>query len=64
MQCNTRYSFFALLMKVFLPCFLWGAGTAIGEIPPYAVSRAAKLAGGVDEVGYVCVLHILTVFLF
>jgi hypothetical protein len=24
---------------------LWGAGTAIGEIPPYALSRAARLAG-------------------
>ena len=32
-------------MKV-LPVFIcWGAGTAIGEIPPYAVSYAAKLAG-------------------
>ena len=25
--------------------FLWGSGTAIGEIPPYAISRAAAEAG-------------------
>ncbi|KNC52354.1 transmembrane protein 49, partial [Thecamonas trahens ATCC 50062] len=31
------------------PCLLWGAGTAIGEIPPYAVSRAARLAGEANE---------------
>eukprot|EP01119_Soliformovum_irregulare_P021982 TRINITY_DN7419_c0_g1_i1.p1 TRINITY_DN7419_c0_g1~~TRINITY_DN7419_c0_g1_i1.p1 ORF type:complete len:490 (-),score=111.01 TRINITY_DN7419_c0_g1_i1:40-1455(-) len=38
-------SFFSIFAKVFLPAMLWGAGTAIGEIPPYAVSRAASLAG-------------------
>ena len=30
------------LMPVY---FLWGSGTAIGEIPPYAISRAAAEAG-------------------
>jgi hypothetical protein len=39
----TAVTFAGLLLKVFLPSFLWGAGTAIGEIPPYAVSRAARL---------------------
>jgi len=34
-----------IFAKVFWACFLWGSGTAIGEIPPYAVSRAAALAG-------------------
>lgn len=24
---------------------IWGAGTAIGELPPYFVTRAAKRAG-------------------
>jgi membrane protein YqaA with SNARE-associated domain len=38
-------SFGQVLLKVLLPCMLWGAGTAIGEIPPYAISRAARLAG-------------------
>ena len=31
--------------RVFLPAMLWGAGTAMGEIPPYAISRSAMLAG-------------------
>jgi vacuole membrane protein 1 len=41
----TKPSFVAILLKVYPACVLWGIGTAIGEIPPYAVSRAAKLAG-------------------
>lgn len=28
-------------LKVYPACLLWGIGTAIGEIPPYALSRAA-----------------------
>jgi len=31
--------------KVWPQCFLWGLGTAIGELPPYLVSKAARLAG-------------------
>ncbi|CAM9649253.1 unnamed protein product, partial [Phaeothamnion confervicola] len=38
-------TFWRTFWKVYPACFLWGAGTAIGEIPPYAVSYAAKLAG-------------------
>jgi hypothetical protein len=38
-------SFLAIAMRTMIPCFLWGTGTALGEIPPYAVARAAKLAG-------------------
>ena len=41
-------TFSAIFRKVFWPCFLWGTGTALGEIPPYALSRAAKLAGKRD----------------
>ena len=26
--------------------FCWGAGTAIGELPPYFMARAARLSGG------------------
>lgn len=28
-----------------LEAFFWGAGTAIGELPPYFVARAARRAG-------------------
>ncbi|KEG11876.1 hypothetical protein DQ04_02191080 [Trypanosoma grayi] len=35
----------ARLLKVIPACVLWGAGTAIGEIPPYALSYAAALQG-------------------
>ena len=42
-------SFFTIYMAVILEGFLWGAGTAIGEMPPYFVARAASAAGGVDE---------------
>lgn len=38
-------SFFGILYKVAFASFLWGAGTALGELPPYFVSRAAKLSG-------------------
>jgi len=31
--------------KVAPECILWGIGTAIGEIPPYALCYSAKLAG-------------------
>jgi len=38
-------TFLQLWTKVVLPAFLWGLGTAIGEIPPYALSYSAALAG-------------------
>ena len=31
--------------SVIIEAFLWGLGTAIGELPPYFVARAASLAG-------------------
>ncbi|KAK9815151.1 hypothetical protein WJX73_008909 [Symbiochloris irregularis] len=34
-----------IFLKVFWSSFLWGAGTAIGEIPPYAFSYHARQAG-------------------
>jgi len=34
-----------------LPALLFGAGTAIGELPPYFVGRAAALSGMAEEVG-------------
>ena len=41
---SSTVTFWGLFFKVFWPCFLWGSGTAIGEIPPYAVSLAAVRA--------------------
>lgn len=38
-------TFFELWQLIALEAFLWGAGTAIGELPPYFVARAARLAG-------------------
>ena len=34
-------SFFDILLSVQIESFLWGLGTAIGELPPYYVARAA-----------------------
>jgi len=34
---------------VIIEAFLWGLGTAIGELPPYYVARAASLAGRKHE---------------
>ena len=30
-------------------CLFWGIGTAIGELPPYFVARAARLAGRLED---------------
>eukprot|EP01100_Stratorugosa_tubuloviscum_P005748 TRINITY_DN2552_c0_g1_i1.p1 TRINITY_DN2552_c0_g1~~TRINITY_DN2552_c0_g1_i1.p1 ORF type:complete len:426 (+),score=172.46 TRINITY_DN2552_c0_g1_i1:47-1279(+) len=38
-------SLWQILRLVQLEAFLWGFGTAIGELPPYFVARAARLAG-------------------
>lgn len=48
-QGTTPVAFFEIFKKVAWPCFLWGTGTALGEIPPYAISRAAKMAGETNE---------------
>ena len=34
-----------ILAKVRIEAFCWGAGTAIGELPPYFMARAARLSG-------------------
>jgi len=34
-----------IMSKVRLEAFMWGAGTAIGELPPYFMARAARLSG-------------------
>ncbi|XP_037914302.1 vacuole membrane protein 1-like isoform X2 [Hermetia illucens] len=35
----------SIMSKVRLEAFLWGAGTALGELPPYFMARAARLSG-------------------
>lgn len=42
-------SFMDCVLVVMIPAMLWGGGTAAGEIPPYAISRAAALSGKKDE---------------
>jgi len=39
-------AFWDVYLRAWIPAVLWGAGTAMGEVPPYAVSRAHMLAGG------------------
>lgn len=41
--------FLTIYKAVILEAFLWGLGTAIGELPPYFVARAAAEAGGTSE---------------
>ncbi|KAK1380047.1 Vacuole membrane protein KMS1 [Heracleum sosnowskyi] len=36
----------SILPQVQLEAILWGIGTALGELPPYFISRAASLSGG------------------
>ncbi|KAK4257939.1 hypothetical protein QN277_007461 [Acacia crassicarpa] len=38
-----------ILPQVQMEAILWGAGTAIGELPPYFISRAARESGRVLE---------------
>lgn len=42
-------SLWTILSAVQLEAVLWGLGTAIGELPPYFISRAARAAGKVDQ---------------
>ncbi|GMS90319.1 hypothetical protein PENTCL1PPCAC_12494 [Pristionchus entomophagus] len=34
-----------IVAKIRVEAFLWGVGTAIGELPPYFMARAARLSG-------------------
>lgn len=42
---SQELTFAGIMLKVLVPFWLWGLGTAIGEIPPYAISFAAASAG-------------------
>ncbi|KAJ2413989.1 hypothetical protein GGF41_005860, partial [Coemansia sp. RSA 2531] len=53
-QCGTSTAaaspatFSAILSMVIFESLCWGAGTAIGELPPYFIARAASAAGQGD----------------
>lgn len=36
---------FKIMSKVRLEAFMWGMGTALGELPPYFMAKAARLSG-------------------
>ncbi|XP_014672330.1 PREDICTED: vacuole membrane protein 1-like isoform X2 [Priapulus caudatus] len=42
-------SMWAIMSKVRLEAFMWGAGTALGELPPYFMARAAQLSGTEED---------------
>lgn len=42
-------SLWTIMSKVRLEAFMWGAGTAIGELPPYFMARTSRLSGQIDE---------------
>lgn len=42
---DSGVGFAAIAAKVAWPAFLWGVGTAVGELPPYFVARAAARVG-------------------
>mmetsp|Transcript_10404 Transcript_10404/g.24931 ORF Transcript_10404/g.24931 Transcript_10404/m.24931 type:complete len:501 (+) Transcript_10404:2-1504(+) len=46
---DSTVTMFRLWLCVTVPCMLWGVGTAMGELPPYAVSKTARLAGNSDS---------------
>ncbi|ELP88252.1 transmembrane protein, putative [Entamoeba invadens IP1] len=42
---NPIPSFFQIFCRVAIPCFIWGVGTAFGEIPPYFIAYTSAQAG-------------------
>ncbi|GAB4843411.1 meiotic spindle pole body protein Kms1 [Ancistrocladus abbreviatus] len=42
---GSRIPLSSILPQVQLEAILWGVGTALGELPPYFISRAARLSG-------------------
>ncbi|KAI1295426.1 Vacuole membrane protein 1 [Halotydeus destructor] len=42
-------SLWSIISKVRVEAFMWGAGTALGELPPYFMARAARLSGREHE---------------
>ncbi|XP_004302421.1 PREDICTED: vacuole membrane protein KMS1-like [Fragaria vesca subsp. vesca] len=49
-QQDSRLPLSSILSQVQLEAVLWGIGTALGELPPFFISRAARIAGSELEV--------------
>lgn len=47
---GSRVPLSSILPQVQVEAILWGIGTALGELPPYFISRAARLSGSKSEV--------------
>lgn len=39
LESEETIGFFGILLSVQIEAFLWGMGTAIGELPPYFVAK-------------------------
>lgn len=49
-EASSYISMWTIISKVRLESFMWGVGTAIGELPPYFMARAARISGAdLDE---------------
>lgn len=46
---GSRVPLSSILPQVQMEALLWGMGTAIGELPPYFISRAARLSGSIVD---------------
>ncbi|MCD7453759.1 meiotic spindle pole body protein Kms1 [Datura stramonium] len=46
---GARVPLTSILNQVQLEAILWGIGTALGELPPYFISRAARISGSDGE---------------
>ncbi|KAG8195156.1 hypothetical protein JTE90_023333 [Oedothorax gibbosus] len=42
---NIVITIFMIMAKVRVEAFMWGMGTALGELPPYFMAKAARLSG-------------------
>ncbi|KAJ2502994.1 hypothetical protein GGH96_000593 [Coemansia sp. RSA 1972] len=48
---GTAAGFYDVLRKVLVESLCWGAGTAIGELPPYFIARAAARGSQLEQTG-------------
>ncbi|CAG9559244.1 unnamed protein product [Danaus chrysippus] len=46
---NNAVSIWNIMAKVRIESMMWGVGTALGELPPYFMARAARISGGSVE---------------
>ncbi|OWR51170.1 putative vacuole membrane protein [Danaus plexippus plexippus] len=46
---NNAVSIWNIMAKVRIESMMWGIGTALGELPPYFMARAARISGGSVE---------------